>query len=216
MNSKNKFISRLKIIIIPFCFLLLLSSCSSNNGSTNESTKGTPVTITYPMKTNMYAFINLNGNTVFLKKEIIRSTFNGFIKKVFKNIGDNVNPGDTLFQINTQESSAIDTLKLKMDNQLFQGSVFVKANSKGILTELDYHEGDFVSTGEQIAIVSNPSSLRIKLNVPYEDVSKIKIGNKCKITLPDNSEINGIIVKSVPVVDPVTQTQTYYLKLNEE
>ncbi len=215
MISKNKFFNSIKLILIPLLLVLLLSSCSSKKGNSNENSNGTPVTLTHPVKINMNAIIKLNGNTVFLKKAIIRSTFNGFIKNVYKNIGDKINPGDTLFQINTQESSAFDTLRLKMDNQLFQGSVFIKTNSKGILTQLDYHEGDFVSTGEQIAIVSNPSSLRIKLNVPYEDVSKIKIGNKCQITLPDNSEISGIIVKSVPVVDPATQTQTYFVKVNK-
>lgn len=214
MNSKNKS-ARLKAIILITIFVsVLFYSCGSKTSNTSEYTAGTPVTLTHPDKINMKAFIELNGNTVFLNKEIIRSTFNGFIKKVFKNIGDYVNPGDTLFQINTQESTAIDTLKLKMENQLFQGSVFIKANSSGVLTELNYHTGDFVSTGEQIAIVSNPSSLRIKLNVPYEDALKVKIGNMCEITLPDNVTVMGVIEKSVPVVDPTTQTQTYFIKLN--
>ena len=82
-----------------------------------------------------------------------------------------------------------------------------------MLTELNYHQGDFISNGEQLAVISNPSSIRIDVDVPFEDVSKIKIGNECKIQLPGNEIINGIIDRNIPRVDSATQTQTYYIKL---
>lgn len=216
MKKFIKYENKKLFIIILFSFLttLLLYSCGGNKGdNSNKINSGTPVTITHPKLMNMTAYLELNGNTVFLNKEIIRSTFDGFIERVFKNIGDSVNPGDKIFQIKTKESAANDTLKIKLGNQLFRGSVFIKANSKGILTELDYHEGDYIAGGEQIAVISNPSSLRIKLNVPYEDVSKVKIGRNCGINLPNGIAVPGIIEKKVPAVDPVTQTQIYFIKL---
>ncbi len=206
-----------KILLIFFSLIipLFLISCGGNEDkSGNEVNNGTPVTITHPQLMNLKATLELNGNTVFLNKEIIRSTFDGFIEKEFKNIGDNVKPGDNLFQIKTKESAANDTLKINLGNQTFHGVVYIKANSNGVLSELNYHAGDYVTTGEQIAIVSNPSSLRIKLNVPYEDVLKVKIGKECEINLPDGVIIPGIIEKNVPAVDPVTQTQIFYIKLN--
>ena len=206
----------LKIFLILFVsfVLLVLISCGGNKGNnTNDLSSGTPVTITHPQLMNMKDYLVLNGNTVFLNKEIIRSTFDGFIEKLYKNIGDSVKQGDNLFLIKTKESSAADTLKIKIGDKLFRGSVHIKANSKGVVTELNYHEGDYIAGGEQIAVISNPASLRIKLNVPYEDVLRIQTGRLCEINLPSGVDINGIIENKVPSVDPVTQTQTYFIKL---
>jgi len=205
-----------KLFIFYFSILtsVILISCGGNEAdSVNEVSSGTPVTITHPRLMNMTDDLELNGNTVFLDKEIVRSTFDGFIVKDYKNIGDKVKTGDILFQIKTIESAATDTLGIMLGNRLFRGTIFIKANSNGVVSELNYHEGNYVMGGEQIAVVSNPSSLRIKLNVPYEDILKVKIGNECEVNLPDGVNLPGIIEKNVPAVNPVTQTQIYYIKL---
>lgn len=214
MKIIQSFYKRTNFLLFIFLVSLLIPSCGKNDKSnSNDLYTGTPVTVTHPELKNMNASLELNGTTVFLNKEIIRSTFDGFITKVYKNIGNGVETGDSLFQIRTKESSAADTLRIKIGNKQFSGSVFIKANSTGILSELNYHAGDYVSTGEQIAVVSNPSSLRIKLNVPYEDILKIQIGRECEIILPDKVAVPGIIENNVPSVDPVTQTQTFFVKL---
>ena len=194
---------------LPF-FLL---SCSSKVEDVSQKISGTPVQIINPVLVNMSNYILLNGNTIFLKKEIIRSTFDGFITKVFKNVGDPIKSGDILFQLKTKELSGNDNLNLKLGDHIFQGTVFIKAGSNGILNELNFQEVDYVTAGEQIAIESNPSSLRIRLNVPYEDILKVKIGSMCQISLPDNVVLPGIVEKSVPSVDISTQTQTFFIKL---
>lgn len=209
-------LGKIFLLLFSVSVPLLFFSCGGNNGkNTSDINSGTPVTITHPIQRNMSEYLELNGNTVFLSKEIIRSTFDGFVVKVYKNIGDSVNRGDILFKIRTKESAANDTLSIKLGNQLFQGAVYVRANSEGILSELDYHAGDYVTAGEQIALVSNPSSLRIKLNVPYEDNLKVKIGKTCEVNLPDGVKLTGIIEKNVPAVNPVTQTQVYYIRLKQ-
>ena len=218
---KNRFIKKLKKILnrlflysILFIVPFIINSCGGNDESTiDEVSSGTPVTITHAFRINLSDYIELNGNTVFLTKEIVRATFQGFISKVYKNIGDFVETGDSLFQIRTMESAAADSLNISFGNRKFKGTVILKAQSDGVLTELNYHQGDFISNGEQLAIISNPSSLRIDVNVPFEDVSKVKIGNNCKIQLPGNEILNGIIDKNIPKVDSATQTQTYYIKL---
>ncbi len=214
MKSLKNSAGRIVLILFLFSVPVLLSSCSRKEGDTNYSSSGTPVQITHPVIMNVNDYLTLNGNTIFLKKEIIRSTFDGFIEKVFKNIGDAVKPGDILFQLKTKELAASDSIKFNIGSQLFKGAVYIKAGSNGTLTELDFHEGDYVTTGEQIAIISNPSSLRVRLNVPYENVLKVKTGGACEVNLPDGVGIPGTIEKSVPSVDPTTQTQTFLIKLS--
>ncbi len=207
----NKLFLFSALLIIPF----IIVSCSGKDENTTDKVSGggTPVTITHPFKTNLSDYIELNGNTVFLTKEIVRATFQGFIEKVYKNIGDSVKEGENLFQIKTMESAAADSLNISFGNKQFKGTVKLKAQTEGVLTELNYHQGDFVSDGELLAIISNPSSLRIKLNVPYEDVLKVKTGRDCEVNLPDGITMPGTIGKSVPAVNPVTQTQIYFIKL---
>jgi HlyD family secretion protein len=211
-NAKKKIIIIITFIIMFFIPLILLS-CSDDQSNTVVVSSGTPVQITHPAIMDLKDYLKLNANTFFLNKEIIRASFQGYIEKVYKNIGDEVNPGDDLFQVKTKESVADDSMKINIGTNIFTGSVLIKAKTKGILTELNYHNGDLISDGEQIAVVSNPSSLRIRLNVPFEDAQKIKLKQNCVVNLPDGKKLNGVIDKSVPSVDPVSQTQAFLIKL---
>lgn len=213
MNMCSKiFINLLLIVAVIF-----IPGCGSNDDENNQTTiSGTPVSVTHPVIMNLTEDIILNANTVFLKKEVVRATFQGFVEEIYKNIGDEVKSGDILFQLRTKESAASDSSQIKIGERVFSGSIRIKAKTTGILTELNYHNGDFVSDGEQLAIISNPSSVRIKLNVPFEDILKIKIGRNCKIDLPDGEIFNGIIEKSIPSVDQDTQTQIYLIKLHNQ
>ncbi len=213
MKKSNKISPLILLLFFSIIFSFIIFSCGNGNDSSDEINSGTPVTITHPFKTNISDFIELNGSTVFLTKEIVRATFQGFIERAYKNIGDFVKPGEDLFQIKTMESAAADSLNISLGNKQFKGIINLKAKSEGVLTELNYHQGDFISDGEQLAVISNPSSMRIQVNVPFEDVSKTKIGNNCEILLPGGETLIGIIDRNIPKVDSTTQTQTYYIKL---
>ncbi|HVO75096.1 MAG TPA: efflux RND transporter periplasmic adaptor subunit [Ignavibacteriaceae bacterium] len=198
------------LLIVP---IIIISCGRTDENNADQVSSGAPVTITHPFKTNLSDYIELNGNTVFLTKEIIRSTFQGYVEKVYKNVGDDIKSGDDLFQIRTIESAAAESLNISFGGKEFRGTVNLKTQSNGVLTELNYHQGDFVSNGEQLAIISNPSSMRIDVNVPFEDVSKVIIGNSCEIQLPGGENLKGIIDRKIPKVDSASQTQTYLIKL---
>lgn len=200
-------------IVVSFFFMIIVFCNSDQSGSEETIISGTPVQIIQPQVLNFTEFIDLNANTIFLKKEIVRATFQGFIEKTYKNIGDQVKTGDLLFSIKTKESMADDGLHINLGNETFQGSINLRAKSEGIVTKLNYNTGDFVSDGEEIAIISNPSSLCITLNVPYQYVSRLNYNLRCKIFLPNGQELGAIIQKVIPSVDPVSQTQTFLLGL---
>ncbi len=196
-------------LIIFLVFSIFIVSCSSDTKTTSTEPLGTPVKVANPSVSSLTDYMSFNANTTFLKKEIVRSTFQGFIQKVYKNIGDYVNAGDEIFQIITKEAYATDSVRIKLSDETFSGTVLLKAKTSGVLTELNYNVGDFVSDGEQLAVISNPSSLAVLLNVPYQHISKIKINSSCILILPNGQKINGTISKSLPSVDPISQTQTF-------
>lgn len=204
------------IFIVLILFVLpLIVSCSGDPKATSADSAGTPVKVALPSTASMTDYMSFNANTVFMKKEIVRSTFQGFIQKVYKNIGDNVNAGDVVFQIITKEAYATDSLRVKLSDEVFSGVVNIKSKTSGILTELNYNVGDFVSDGEQLAVISNPHSLAVLLNVPYQHISKIKLKSSCILIFPNGKQMNGVISKSLPSVDPVSQTQTFLIDFGD-
>ncbi|MCX6170884.1 MAG: HlyD family efflux transporter periplasmic adaptor subunit [Ignavibacteriales bacterium] len=212
MNSTKKIF--LKITAAIFLTVLLIS-CGNKDDRSNSENTGAPVKITEPQKMNLTEYITLNATTVFLKKEIVRATFQGFIEKIYKNIGDQISSGDLLLEIKTKESAADDNLQVPFGNKIFKGTIQIKASSNGVLTELNYNTGDFVSDGEQIAVISNPSSMRINLNVPFQYSNKIKINTLCEIYLPNGKVVNASIQRIIPKVDLSAQTQTYILEMKQ-
>lgn len=197
----------LLVIIIS----VLLSSCGGGQEDSSVTKVKANVQICNPIEKKLTGYLILSGNTIFIKKEIVRATFQGHILKSFKTIGDIVNTGDQLFSIKTKEAYAVDSMVNIGDK--FNGEITIKANSPGVLTQINYNTGDYISDGEQIAVISNPSSLKINLSVPYREVSLIKLNSRCSIELPDGKYIDGTISKKIPSVDPVTQTQTFLIDI---
>ncbi len=193
--------------------LMLAISCTKEQpGTSDPISRGTPVQVINPFIQDFTEFVDLNANTIFMKKEIVRATFQGFIERIYKNIGDEIKSGDLIFTIKTKESAIDDSIKIDLGTEMFRGTIQIRAHSDGVLTILNYNCGDYISEGEEIAIISNPSSLYIALNVPYPYVSRIDRKNICQIYLPDGEIQPAIIQRIIPSVDPVSQTQTFLLR----
>jgi len=206
---KRKISGSVALLLLTF----FLYSCSNDNDTTQEETNGAPVKVVNPTLTNLTDNLTLNANTVFQRKEIVRSTFQGFIVKFIKKIGDKVNAGDEVLQLQTKELSGSNSMDINLGKELFKGLISLKAKTSGVLTEQNHNTGDFVSDGEQLAVLSDPSSLMIQLNVPYQFVSQLKLGSNCSIDLPDGKSLDASIYKILPSVDQVSQTQTFLIKL---
>jgi len=205
------------LVLFTFLFLAGVISCGKDrSGADTAMSSGTPVQVTHPRIQDVTEYVDMNANTIFLKKEVLRATFQGFIDKIYKNIGDHVRVGDLVFAIKTRESAADDSIHIDLGGDTFKGSIPVRAHSDGVMTTLNYHAGDFVADGEEIAIISNPSSLRITLNVPYAYVSRIGRRSDCHIFLPDGRTVPAAIQEILPSVDPVSQTQTFLLNLKHQ
>lgn len=212
MKPKMKRILKL-IAVLPF--IALLSSCDSKIDSGSAENGRVVVKITQTKKMDLTEYITLNASTVFLKKEIVRATFQGFIEKIHKNIGDKIASGDLLIEIKTKESVADDNLNIPVGKKTFIGLIQIKAKSNGVLTELNYNAGDYVTEGEQIAVIANPSSLSINLNVPYQLTDKINIGTFCDVILPNGKTAKASIHNIIPRVDLTSQTQIYTLLMTK-
>ncbi len=82
------------------------------------------------------------------------------------------------------------------------------------MTELNHQVGDYVTDAEQLALSVDPRSLRIMLNVPFQYSSKIKINSSYSLRLPDGTSQEARVIRRLPSIDPVNQTETYLMELN--
>ncbi|MGB9772265.1 MAG: hypothetical protein ACPLX7_09895 [Candidatus Kapaibacteriota bacterium] len=62
-------------LIIFLVFSLFIVSCSSDTKTNPAETPGTPVKVASPSEKSLTDYMGFNANTVFMKKEIVRSTF---------------------------------------------------------------------------------------------------------------------------------------------
>ncbi len=192
--------------------LLLLLSCHAEQDDTSAPLQaGAPVEVTHPLHKDLTEYLDLNATTLFMKKETLRATFPGFIDTLAKAVGDPVRAGDLLLRLKTREAAAGDSLA--PGTLPLPTAVSICARTNGILVALQFNTGDFVTEGEEIARIANPSSLRISLNVPYEYAVRIDRRIPCEILLPDGQKMTAVIHRVLPNVDPATQTQTFLLQL---
>src|ERR1035437_5236441 len=206
-NNKKKF-----LLLVLSVLLIAISSCGKKDSEETETpVKGVEVTAGNPVTTKMNQYLDLNANTFFLSQEIVRATFPGFILKTDKNLGDFVKKGELLFTIRTKEASASDSIFL--ENQ-FNGMVNIYARTNGILTELTYQTGDYVTESERLSLIVDPSSLRIMLNVPFQYSNNVSGSDSYLIKLPDKKEFSAKVVKKLPSIDIVNQTQSFILEPN--
>jgi biotin carboxyl carrier protein len=205
--------SKFKYIQIAIAaFILALSSCKNSVKieSETEATK-TPVEIESLRSVPMDEMVELPAVSGYLKKETVRSSSTGFISEVSKGLGQKVQSGDLLMIIKTKEASALKTLP--QDSALhISGLIQIKANSDGIISQMDHHQGDFVSEGDPLITLAQPGSLVFYLKVPYSEHAAIHIGEVYTLLLPDGKKLNGKLIRLLTTVDAGSQSQDYLIE----
>jgi biotin carboxyl carrier protein len=212
----KKFVEH-KILLIMYLLTLMLS-CKQKETTTEDDTPvqpRTPVTVTSMSYDSLQQYIELNATTSYLQKGFVKSNIIGYVKKVNIKIGDYINKGKVLFILKTKEAEAIGNSVNSLNPDFkFSGVNTIKANTSGFIAELNHQEGDYVQDGEQLAVISDSKSFAFVLNVPYEDMSYVSVGKSVEIVLPDKERLTGIVSSPMPMMDSVTQTQTFAIKAN--
>jgi hypothetical protein len=198
--------------------ILLLVSCghTRDSGSEAESEGLTPVTVVHPVLGNISETITLNATSRFLLKTSVKSDMNGYLQKVMMHPGQRVSRGQELFVIRSKESEHLGNTLASLDTAFhFSGTVSVKSPSDGFVTDLSYKTGDYVQDNEILASISDINSLVFILELPYELSRYIPDNKNLELILPDGHILKGIIESSLPSVDPVSQTLSCVIHVND-
>jgi len=205
-------------LLLSFSFSFTIISCRQKDNSTDEETATetrTPVTVVSVNYEPLQQSIELNATSSFLQKSFIKSNLIGYVTKANVKIGDFVNKGKILFILKTKESEAIGNSVNKLNPDFkFSGINIIRANTTGYISELNHQQGDYVQDGEQLAVISDIKNFAFIMNVPYEDKPYVSPGKQVEITLPDKERIIGIVSSAMPVMDSVSQTQSFSIHIN--
>lgn len=200
-------------------FLFAYVSCRKKPDVKNLDTAvmRIPVTFVHPVTGSVVRYLDLNGTSVYMGKEMIRSTATGYVFAVKKSLGEKVLPGQAVFIVRTKESAAlqeyVDSISDPNDIR-FSGLIPVTAHQPGVIGSINYFAGGYVHEGDVLATVLQPKTIVFRINVPYEYHRFIQTGDVCQLIFPGNTLKNGYISKVLPTVDPSTQTQQYFVTLN--
>jgi len=207
-----------KWLFTLFISLLVYSCNSSTTGTSGDTPEArTPVTVTSVSNMQMNEYIELNATSTFIQQNFVKSNLNGYIQKSNIKYGDYVHAGEVLFVLKTKEASAIGNAVNNLDSNFkFSGVNVLRACASGYVMQINHQAGDYVQDGEQLAVISDAKSFVFVMNVPYEDKPYVSIGKKVQLILPDAEKLDGTIASSLPLVDSVTQTQSYSIRVNTQ
>ncbi|HTE10431.1 MAG TPA: efflux RND transporter periplasmic adaptor subunit [Chitinophagaceae bacterium] len=197
----------------------LFFSCKQGEKTKEEAaTPGeveTPVTVTGISTEPLAEYIELNASSSFLQKNYIKANANGYLQSNFTQPGQYVNRGQVLFTIKTKEAQSIGNAVNQLDSSFrFSGTNAIKAGGKGFITQLNHQAGDYVQDGEQLAVISDLNSFAFLLDLPYELRPYMQNKKTVELMLPDGEKLTGTVSGSLPSVDPASQTQSIFIKVN--
>ncbi len=196
---KNLFTFAL-IIFFPIIFL----SCKEKNAGKEDAIPSIVVKTTAFTRGDIEKYVNLNGKTIYLKKNQIVAPISAYVAKVNVQYGDVVQKDDVLFELQTKENKALNTAA---------NNIKVLASSGGTIIELTINQtGAYLVEGDLLCIIAENNDVMVQVNVPYEYNSLLKTGAICKLLLPDHTSISSKIARILPSVSETDQTQTVLLK----
>jgi len=204
--------------ILRFSVILILAAVSCKTGTKNPGALQTagrvPVTITHPSIDTLQETIGLNAVSVYLLKTFIKSNVNGYLKEVNAELGEKIARGKKMFVIRTKEAENLGNSINSLDSSFrFSGLINIPSPGSGFITQLTYRPGDYVQDGETLAAVSDENSLVFMLELPYELRPFLPCNRTVRLTLPDGRIITGTVSLSMPAVDPVSQTQSFVIRI---
>jgi hypothetical protein len=197
-------------------FLSVLASCTNKAPVTDVSQEPvqTPVTTTTIMQEPLEQFVELNATSTFLLKNYIKANANGYLQSARVMPGQLVKAGQILFTIKTKEAESIGNAVNRLDTSFkFYGTIAIKAETGGFISQINHQSGDYVQDGEQLAVINDENSFVFLMELPYEMRTYVKAGNRFDVQLPDGEKLQGTVTSLMPIVEAASQTQNIVIKV---
>jgi len=128
---------------------------------------------------------------------VVRSESDGAVTEILKPLGSNVKRGETV---------AI----LRHTDPVYEyAPVAVLSSVSGVISDVAVTKGSLVNKGDAILTITDPTQLRIKIEVTAQDLNFVHRGLSGDLLLPGRATPVSIAVSGVsPAIDPMLGTAT--------
>lgn len=203
-----------KYIIIVFYAAAVACSAPDSSNNTAAVSAGTAVQLTTVRQGSINDEVQVFASTLYLKRNLVTAPIPAFITGVNIHLGDRVEKGQVLYQLESKEHRALGQGTQLPDSSLSQfGLVTVKAPASGVISTFDKQQtGDYVMEGTQLCTIAESNDLAFQLNVPYEFTHYLHQGSSCRIVLPDSSSYEALITAPLTAMNMSAQTQSVLAK----
>lgn len=207
---KNRSLLNIFIVLLMGGFF----SCKNNSGGPSDVNAPIKVQTAKVKKQDIKQYLVFDGVTKYQKKEDIRANLTGYISWMPYEIGDEIRRGKAFASIRTKEQDALDEA-VKIDSSLskFTKPMSVHSNATGVISKLNVVTNDYVAEGDRLATISQPNTLVVQVNVPFEYTNLVKVGTPCEIIINGHEKIDAEISSVLTSIDSLGQSQHYLIKL---
>jgi hypothetical protein len=214
--KKCKIMQNAGINITSFIFMsivLSLTGCGNKSPKVEEVIEAkTPVTVTTISRKSISETLEFPAILIYLRKNIVRSSTEGTVENISIGLGDFVKKGQLLFTVKTLEASAIQGYLKGDTNLYFKGIINVNSPENGVIISISHQKSDFVQGGDELAVLSDQSSMVFNLETPFEQRKYIEQSKNCLLRLPDSTLIKGVISGRMPEMNALSQTISFLVK----
>ena len=115
------------------------------------------------------------------------------------------------------EQQVISNKAVKEVNTIVLGKNQIKAQKSGKIYKKYKQIGDYVTRGEAIALIGEPSEIYAKVNIDESNINRIKVGQEALVRLNTNKDktYRGTVAEIYPAFDENTQSFICKITLNE-
>lgn len=115
------------------------------------------------------------------------------------------------------EQQVISNKALKEVNTIILGKNQIKAQKSGKIYKKYRQIGDYVTRGEAIALIGEPSEMYAKVNIDESNIGKIKTGQEALVQLNTDKDktYRGTVAEIYPAFDESTQSFICKITFNE-
>ncbi|MBL0128836.1 MAG: efflux RND transporter periplasmic adaptor subunit [Flavobacteriales bacterium] len=203
--------SSLRSILLFMLGITMLLGCAGDGSSTLDegATSRTPITVVHVVRGPIGNSVLLNATAQYLRKNAVRSNVTGRVEHAHFALRDRVTAGQLLYEVRTKEAEALGAITVQDSSFRVRGSIRITAPSSGVVVQMDKLLLDYVSDGDQLAVIADAASSVFVVNVPYELNRVARIGTDLRIVLPDSSLVEGRITMPLSTMDALSQTQGF-------
>ncbi len=155
----------------------------------------TSISLSEVIRGDIKVSITGTGNVNPEKEQSLQAEVTGKVEEIYYHEGEQVHAGDLIYILsNSSLQTELTKARVNMENALLDydttssrvRDLEVRAPIDGVIEQLQIQKGDTVSKDQVLVIITDNSSLEMKIPLNFPQKQKVSPGDKARITFPSS------------------------------